>query len=144
MGALEYTIAVAKTADSPATLQYLAPYTGASLVEYFMCRERHTLIIYHDLSKQAQAYRQIYLLLRRLLGYGQKFLSVDLFNAGIKPTINIRISISRVGSAAQIKAMKQVTGKSKLELAQFSELEAFVQFTSDLDKATRNQLARGK
>ncbi|CAN2059469.1 unnamed protein product [Malus fusca] len=172
-GAMEYTIVVAETADSPATLQYLAPYTGAALAEYFMYREQHTSIIYDDLSKQAQAYRQMSLLLRRppgreaypgdvfylhsrLLeraaksssrfgeGNGQIFLSADLFNSGIRPAINVGISVSRVGSAAQIKAMKQVAGKSKLELAQFAELEAFAQFSSDLDKATQNQLARGQ
>nr|AHB38639.1 ATP synthase CF1 alpha subunit [Trithuria filamentosa] len=199
-GAMEYTIVVAEMADSPATLQYLAPYTGAALAEYFMYRERHTLIIYDDLSKQAQAYRQMSLLLRRPPGReaypgdvfylhsrlleraaklssrlgegsmtalpivetqagdvsayiptnvisitdGQIFLSADLFNAGIRPAINVGISVSRVGSAAQIKAMKQVAGKSKLELAQFVELEAFSQFASDLDKGTQNQLARGK
>ncbi|XP_055960341.1 ATP synthase subunit alpha, chloroplastic-like [Mercurialis annua] len=199
-GAMEYTIVVAETADSPATLQYLAPYTGAALAEYFMYRQRHTLIIYDDLSKQAQAYRQMSLLLRRPPGReaypgdvfylhsrlleraaksssqlgegsmtalpivetqsgdvsayiptnvisitdGQVFLSSDLFNAGIRPAINVGISVSRVGSAAQIKAMKQVAGKLKLELAQFAELEAFAQFASDLDKATQNQLARGQ
>ncbi|KAK5835927.1 hypothetical protein PVK06_011645 [Gossypium arboreum] len=165
-GAMEYTIVVAETADSPATLQYLAPYTGTALAEYFMYRERHTLIIYDDLSKQAQAYRQMSLLLRRPPGReaypgdvfylhsrlleraaksnGQIFLSADLFNAGIRPAINVGISVSRVGSAAQIKAMKQVAGKSKLELAQFAELEAFAQFASDLNKATQNQLARGQ
>ncbi|KAI3663608.1 hypothetical protein L6452_45620 [Arctium lappa] len=199
-GAMEYTIVVAETADSPATLQYLAPYTGAALAEYFMYRERHTSIIYDDPSKQAQAYRQMSLLLRRPPGReaypgdvfylhsrlleraaklssslgegsmtalpivetqsgdvsayiptnvisitdGQIFLSADLFNAGIRPAINVGISVSRVGSAAQIKAMKQVAGKLKLELAQFAELEAFAQFSSDLDKATQNQLARGQ
>nr|ANI86462.1 ATP synthase CF1 alpha subunit [Chaenomeles speciosa] len=163
-GAMEYTIVVAETADSPATLQYLAPYTGAALAEYFMYREQHTSIIYDDLSKQAQAYRQMSLLLRRPPGReaypgdvsayiptnvisitdGQIFLSADLFNSGIRPAINVGISVSRVGSAAQIKAMKQVAGKSKLELAQFAELEAFAQFASDLDKATQNQLARGQ
>ena len=199
-GAMEYTIVVAETADSPATLQYLAPYTGASLAEFFMYREQHTSIIYDDLYKQAQAYRQMSLLLRRPPGReaypgdvfylhsrlleraaksssylgegsmtalpivetqsgdvsayiptnvisitdGQIFLSADLFNAGIRPAINVGISVSRVGSAAQIKAMKQVAGKLKLELAQFAELEAFAQFTSDLDKATQNQLARGQ
>jgi F-type H+-transporting ATPase subunit alpha len=198
--ALEYTIVVAETANSPATLQYLAPYTGASLAEYFMYKGRHTLVIYDDLSKQAQAYRQMSLLLRRPPGReaypgdvfylhsrlleraaklssqlgegsmtalpivetqagdvsayiptnvisitdGQIFLSADLFNAGIRPAINVGISVSRVGSAAQIKAMKQVAGKLKLELAQFAELEAFAQFASDLDKATQNQLARGQ
>ena len=197
-GALEYTIVVAETANAPATLQYLAPYTGAALAEYFMYRKQHTLIVYDDLSKQAQAYRQMSLLLRRPPGReaypgdvfysrlleraaklssklgegsmtalpivetqagdvsayiptnvisitdGQIFLSADLFNAGIRPAINVGISVSRVGSAAQIKAMKQVAGKLKLELAQFAELEAFAQFASDLDKATQNQLARGQ
>jgi len=199
-GAMDYTIIVAETADSPATLQYLAPYTGAAIAEYFMYRGRHTLVIYDDLSKQAQAYRQMSLLLRRPPGReaypgdvfylhsrlleraaklssqlgegsmtalpivetqagdvsayiptnvisitdGQIFLSADLFNAGIRPAINVGISVSRVGSAAQIKAMKQVAGKLKLELAQFAELEAFSQFASDLDKATQNQLARGQ
>nr|YP_010386053.1 ATP synthase CF1 alpha subunit [Cosmarium blyttii]UPO65123.1 ATP synthase CF1 alpha subunit [Cosmarium blyttii] len=199
-GAMDYTIIVAETADSPATLQYLAPYTGAAIAEYFMYKGRHTLVIYDDLSKQAQAYRQMSLLLRRPPGReaypgdvfylhsrlleraaklssqlgegsmtalpivetqagdvsayiptnvisitdGQIFLSADLFNAGIRPAINVGISVSRVGSAAQIKAMKQVAGKLKLELAQFAELEAFSQFASDLDKATQNQLARGQ
>ncbi|CAN1201651.1 ATP synthase subunit alpha, chloroplastic, partial [Linum perenne] len=141
-GAMEYTIIVAEMADSPATLQYLAPYTGAALAEYFMYRERHTLIIYDDLSKQAQAYRQMSLLLRR--PPGREAYPGDLFNAGIRPAINVGISVSRVGSAAQIKAMKQVAGKLKLELAQFVELEAFAQFASDLDKGTQNQLARGR
>nr|YP_009709473.1 ATP synthase CF1 subunit alpha [Asplenium nidus]QEW89289.1 ATP synthase CF1 subunit alpha [Asplenium nidus] len=199
-GAMEYTIVVSETANSPATLQYLAPYTGAALAEYFMYRKQHTLIIYDDLSKQAQAYRQMSLLLRRPPGReaypgdvfylhsrlleraaklslqlgegsmtalpivetqagdvsayiptnvisitdGQIFLSADLFNAGIRPAINVGISVSRVGSAAQTKAMKQVAGKLKLELAQFAELEAFAQFASDLDKTTQNQLARGQ
>jgi F-type H+/Na+-transporting ATPase subunit alpha len=199
-GAMDYTVIVAETANSPATLQYLAPYTGAAIAEYFMYRGRHTLVVYDDLSKQAQAYRQMSLLLRRPPGReaypgdvfylhsrlleraaklssqlgegsmtalpivetqagdvsayiptnvisitdGQIFLSADLFNSGIRPAINVGISVSRVGSAAQIKAMKQVAGKLKLELAQFAELEAFSQFASDLDKATQNQLARGQ
>ncbi|KAL5555594.1 hypothetical protein UlMin_037830 [Ulmus minor] len=172
-GVMEYTIVVAKIADSPTTLQYLAPYTGAALAEYFMYREQHTLIIYDDPSKQAQAYRRIAAKTSSSFGEGsmtvlpivetqsgdvsayiptniisitdgQIFLSVDLFNAGIRPAINVGISISRVGSATQIKAMKQVAGKLKLELAQFDELEAFAQFASDLDKATQNQLARGQ
>ena len=199
-GALTYTVIVAANADDPATLQYIAPYTGASIAEYFMYKGRATLIIYDDLSKQAQAYRQMSLLLRRPPGReaypgdvfylhsrlleraaklsdelgggsmtalpiietqagdvsayiptnvisitdGQIFLSGDLFNSGIRPAINVGISVSRVGSAAQVKAMKQVAGKLKLELAQFAELEAFSQFASDLDKATQNQLARGQ
>jgi F-type H+-transporting ATPase subunit alpha len=199
-GALDYTVIVAANADEPATLQYIAPYTGAAIAEYFMYKGQATLIIYDDLSKQASAYRQMSLLLRRPPGReafpgdvfylhsrlleraaklsdalgggsmtalpiietqagdvsayiptnvisitdGQIFLSGDLFNAGIRPAINVGISVSRVGSAAQIKAMKQVAGKLKLELAQFAELEAFSQFASDLDQATRNQLSRGQ
>jgi F-type H+-transporting ATPase subunit alpha len=199
-GALSYTVIVAANASDPATLQYLAPYTGASIAEYFMYKGRSTLVIYDDLTKQAQAYRQMSLLLRRPPGReafpgdvfylhsrlleraaklskklgggsmtalpiieteagdvsayiptnvisitdGQIFLSKDLFNSGIKPAIDVGISVSRVGSAAQIKAMKQVAGKLKLELAQFAELEAFSQFASDLDKATLAQLARGQ
>jgi F-type H+-transporting ATPase subunit alpha len=198
--ALEYTIIVAANANEAATLQYIAPYTGAAIAEYFMYKGRATLIIYDDLSKQAQAYRQMSLLLRRPPGReaypgdvfylhsrlleraaklnnelgggsmtalpvietqagdvsayiptnvisitdGQIFLSGDLFNSGIRPAINVGISVSRVGSAAQVKAMKQVAGKLKLELAQFAELEAFSQFSSDLDKETQNQLARGQ
>ena len=198
-GALPYTIIVAANADDPATLQYIAPYTGAALAEYFMYNGKATLCIYDDLTKQASAYRQMSLLLRRPPGReaypgdvfylhsrlleraaklsdelgggsmtalpiietqagdvsayiptnvisitdGQIFLSGDLFNAGIRPAINVGISVSRVGSAAQIKAMKQVAGKLKLELAQFAELEAFSQFASDLDQATQNQLAQG-
>jgi F-type H+-transporting ATPase subunit alpha len=178
----------------------LAPYTGAALAEYFMYKGRATLVIYDDLSKQAQAYREISLLLRRPPGReaypgdvfylhsrlleraaklsdalgggsitalpivetqagdvsayiptnvisitdGQIFLSADLFNSGLRPAINVGISVSRVGSAAQPKAIKQVAGKLKLELAQFVELEAFSQFASDLDAATQRQLARGQ
>jgi F-type H+-transporting ATPase subunit alpha len=199
-GAMDYTIVVAANASDSATLQYLAPYTGASLAEYFMYKGKHTLVIYDDLSKQAQAYRQMSLLLRRPPGReaypgdvfylhsrlleraaklsnelgegsmtalpiietqagdvsayiptnvisitdGQIFLSSDLFNSGLRPAVNPGISVSRVGSAAQTKAMKKVAGKVKLELAQFEELAAFSQFASDLDKATQNQLARGQ
>lgn len=199
-GALDYTVVVAANANDPATQQYLAPYTGAAIAEYFMYKGKHTLIVYDDLSKQAQAYRQMSLLLRRPPGReaypgdvfylhsrlleraaklspalgegsmtalpivetqagdvsayiptnvisitdGQIFLSSDLFNSGLRPAINAGISVSRVGSAAQIKAMKQVAGTLKLELAQFAELEAFAQFASDLDKATQNQLSRGR
>jgi len=197
--ALEYTIIVAENADSAATLQYLAPYTGAALAEYFMYSGKHTLVIYDDLSKQAQAYRQMSLILKRPPGReaypgdvfylharlleraaklstalgegsmtalpivetqggdvsayiptnvisitdGQIFLSADIFNSGIRPAINVGISVSRVGSAAQTKAMKKVAGTLKLELAQFAELEAFSQFASDLDPITQKQLARG-
>ena len=199
-GASDYTVIVAANADDPATLQYIAPYTGAALAEYFMYNGKATVIIYDDLTKQASAYRQMSLLLRRPPGReaypgdvfylhsrlleraaklsddlgggsmtalpiietqagdvsayiptnvisitdGQIFLSGDLFNAGIRPAINVGISVSRVGSSAQIKAMKQVAGKLKLELAQFAELEAFSQFASDLDQATQNELARGQ
>jgi F-type H+/Na+-transporting ATPase subunit alpha len=199
-GAMDYTVVIAANANDPATLQYLAPYTGATIAEYFMYQGKATLVIYDDLSKQAQAYRQMSLLLRRPPGReaypgdvfylhsrlleraaklsdelgggsmtalpiietqagdvsayiptnvisitdGQIFLSSDLFNAGFRPAINAGISVSRVGSAAQTKAMKQVAGKLKLELAQFAELEAFAQFASDLDAATQNQLARGQ
>ena len=197
--AMSYTIIVSASANDPATLQYIAPYSGAALAEYFMYEGKATLIIYDDLTKQAMAYRQMSLLLRRPPGReaypgdvfylhsrlleraaklsdalgggsmtalpiietqasdvsayiptnvisitdGQIFLSNDLFNSGIRPAINVGISVSRVGSAAQTKAMKQVAGKLKLELAQFAELEAFSQFASDLDEATQKQLARG-
>lgn len=199
-GAMDYTIVVAANASDPATLQYLAPYTGATVAEYFMYNGKATLVIYDDLSKQAVAYRQMSLLLRRPPGReaypgdvfylhsrlleraaklsddlgggsmtalpiietqagdvsayiptnvisitdGQIFLSSDLFNSGQRPAVNPGISVSRVGSAAQTKAMKKVAGKIKLELAQFAELEAFAQFASDLDAATQNQLARGQ
>jgi len=199
-GALDYTVVVAANASDPATLQFLAPYTGATIAEYFMYKGKATLIIYDDLSKQAQAYRQMSLLLRRPPGReaypgdvfyihsrlleraaklsdelgkgsmtalpiietqagdvsayiptnvisitdGQIFLSSDLFNSGIRPAVNPGISVSRVGSAAQTKAMKKVAGKIKLELAQFDDLQAFAQFASDLDKATQDQLARGQ
>lgn len=199
-GAIDYSIIVAANANDPATLQYLAPYTGASIAEYFMYKGKHTLVIYDDLSKQAQAYRQLSLLLRRPPGReaypgdvfychsrlleraaklnddlgggsmtalpiietqagdvsayiptnvisitdGQIFLSSDLFNSGFRPAINAGISVSRVGSAAQTKAIKKVAGKLKLELAQFAEIEAFSQFASDLDETTQKQLARGK
>ncbi|KPQ34666.1 MAG: F-type H+-transporting ATPase alpha subunit AtpA [Phormidesmis priestleyi Ana] len=199
-GAMAYTVVVAANANDPAALQYLAPYTGASIAEYFMYKGKATLIIYDDLTKQAQAYRQMSLLLRRPPGReaypgdvfylhsrlleraaklspelgegsmtalpiietqagdvsayiptnvisitdGQIFLSSDLFNSGLRPAINAGISVSRVGSAAQTKAIKKVAGKVKLELAQFDELQAFAQFASDLDPATQAQLARGQ
>jgi F-type H+-transporting ATPase subunit alpha len=199
-GALEYTIIVMANANEPATLQYLAPYTGATLAEFFMYTGRPTLVIYDDLTKQAQAYREMSLLLRRPPGReaypgdvfylhsrlleraaklsnelgegsmtalpivetqegdvsayiptnvisitdGQIFLAADLFNSGLRPAINVGISVSRVGSAAQVKAMKQVAGSLKLTLAQYAELAAFSQFASDLDQATQNQLARGQ
>ncbi|MCP4330582.1 MAG: F0F1 ATP synthase subunit alpha [Alphaproteobacteria bacterium] len=198
--ALDYTIIVATNANTPATLQYIAPYTGASFAEYFMYKGKDTLVIYDDLSKQASAYRQMSLLLRRPPGReafpgdifylhsrlleraaklseemgggsmtvlpivetqagdvsayiptnvisitdGQIFLSSNLFNSGLRPAINVGISVSRVGSAAQIKAMKKIAGTLKLELAQFDELEAFSQFASDLDRTAQKQLVRGQ
>ncbi|WP_199246645.1 F0F1 ATP synthase subunit alpha [[Phormidium] sp. ETS-05] len=199
-GALSYTIIVAANASDPATLQYLAPYTGAAMAEYFMYKGKATLVVYDDLSKQAQSYRQMSLLLRRPPGReaypgdvfylhsrlleraaklsddlgggsmtalpiietqagdvsayiptnvisitdGQIFLSSNLFNSGQRPAVNPGISVSRVGSAAQTKAIKKVAGKIKLELAQFEELAAFAQFASDLDAATQKQLGRGQ
>ena len=199
-GALEYTTIIAATSSDPAPLQFLAPYTGCTMAEYFRDTGRHALIIYDDLTKQAQAYRQISLLLRRPPGReafpgdvfyvhsrlleraakmsdeagggsltalpiietqggdisayiptnvisitdGQIFLESGLFYKGIRPAVDVGKSVSRVGGAAQIKAMKQVAGTLKLELAQFRELEAFAAFASDLDKATQNQLARGR
>ncbi len=198
-GALEYSIIVAATASEPAPLQFLAPYTGCAMGEYFRDNGMHALIIYDDLSKQAVAYRQMSLLLRRPPGReaypgdvfylhsrlleraaklndenkggsltalpiietqagdvsayiptnvisitdGQIFLETGLFYKGIRPAINVGISVSRVGSAAQIKAMKQVAGRIKLELAQYREMAAFAQFASDLDAATQRLLARG-
>jgi F-type H+-transporting ATPase subunit alpha len=199
-GALDYTIVVAASASESAALQYLAPYTGAALAESFMYKGKATLVIYDDLTKQAQAYRQMSLLLRRPPGReaypgdvfychsrlleraaklsdamgkgsmtalpiietqagdvsayiptnvisitdGQVFLSSDLFNSGLRPAINVGISVSRVGGAAQTKAIKKIAGTLKLELAQFDELAAFSQFASDLDAATQQQLGRGK
>jgi len=147
-GAMGYSIIVCASANDPATLQYIAPYSGAALAEYFMYNGKATLIVYDDLTKQAMAYRQMSLsayIPTNVISItdGQIFLSNDLFNSGIRPAINVGISVSRVGSAAQTKAMKQVAGKLKLELAQFAELEAFSQFASDLDEATQKQLARG-
>jgi len=199
-GALEYSIVVAATASEPAPLQFLAPYTGCAMGEFFRDNGMHALIVYDDLSKQAVAYRQMSLLLRRPPGReaypgdvfylhsrlleraakmndekgggsltalpiietqagdvsayiptnvisitdGQIFLETGLFYKGVRPAINVGLSVSRVGSAAQIKAMKQVAGSIKLELAQFREMEAFSQFASDLDPATQKLLARGR
>jgi len=198
-GALDYSIVVAATASEPAPLQYLAPYTGCAMGEFFRDNGMHAVIVYDDLSKQAVAYRQMSLLLRRPPGReaypgdvfylhsrlleraakmndehgagsltalpvietqagdvsayiptnvisitdGQIFLETDLFYRGIRPAINVGLSVSRVGSAAQIKAMKQVAGRIKLELAQYREMAAFSQFASDLDPATQRLLARG-
>ncbi|MGH9943881.1 MAG: F0F1 ATP synthase subunit alpha, partial [Pyrinomonadaceae bacterium] len=198
--AMSYSIVVNASASAPAAMQYLAPYTGAAIGEYFRDTGRHVLTIYDDLSKHAAAYREISLLLRRPPGReaypgdvfylhsrlleraaklsdakgggsltslpiietqagdisayiptnvisitdGQIFLEADLFNAGIRPAINVGNSVSRVGGSAQIKAMKQVAGTLRLELAQYRELAAFAQFGSDLDRATQMQLARGQ
>lgn len=199
-GALEYTTVVVASASDPAPLQYLAPYAGCAMAEYFRDSGRHALIVFDDLTKQAQAYRQLSLLLRRPPGReaypgdvfyihsrlleraakmsdkegsgsltalpiietqegdisayvptnvisitdGQIFLESDLFHKGIRPAVNVGKSVSRVGGAAQIKAMKQVAGTLKLELAQYRDLEAFAAFASDLDAASQRQLARGK
>ena len=198
-GALEYTTIVAATASESAPLQYLAPYSGVAMGEYFMDQGKDVLIVYDDLSKHAVSYREMSLLLKRPPGReaypgdvfylhsrlleraaklsdklgggsitalpivetqagdisayiptnvisitdGQIFLETDLFNSGFRPAINAGVSVSRVGGAAQVKAMKQVASKVKLELAQYNELLAFTQFGSDLDKATRDQLNRG-
>ncbi|GAB4238230.1 MAG: F0F1 ATP synthase subunit alpha [Acidobacteriota bacterium] len=198
-GVMDKTIVVSATSSDPATMQYLAPYAGCAMGEYFRDNGEHCLIIYDDLSKHAAAYREISLLLRRPPGReaypgdvfylhsrlleraaklsdekgggsltalpvietqagdisayiptnvisitdGQIFLETDLFHSGIRPAINVGNSVSRVGGSAQIKAMKQVAGRLRLELAQYRELAAFAQFGSDLDKATQRQLARG-
>ncbi|MBX6364166.1 MAG: F0F1 ATP synthase subunit alpha [Gemmatimonadetes bacterium] len=198
-GAMDYTIVVAANASDPAPLQYIAPYAATALAEHFMWQGKHTLCVYDDLSKQATAYRQLSLVLRRPPGReaypgdvfylhsrlleraaklsneqgggsltalpiietqagdvsayiptnvisitdGQIFLEADLFYAGVRPAVNAGISVSRVGGSAQIKAMRKVAGRLRLDLAQYRELEAFAQFGSDLDKATQQQLARG-
>jgi len=199
-GALEYTIIVAASAAESAALQFLAPYAGVTMGEYFRDNARHSLIVYDDLSKHAVAYREMSLILRRPPGReaypgdvfylhsrlleraakvnddlgggsmtalpiietqagdvaayiptnvisitdGQIFLETDLFNSGIRPAINVGLSVSRVGGAAQIKATKQVAGTLRLDLAQYRELQAFAQFASDLDELSRNQLERGQ
>ncbi|QFR43582.1 F0F1 ATP synthase subunit alpha [Sulfurimonas sp. CVO] len=199
-GAMEYTIVVSATASEAAALQFLAPYTGVTMGEYFRDNARHGLIVYDDLSKHAVAYREMSLILRRPPGReaypgdvfyihsrlleraakvsdergagsltalpiietqagdvsayiptnvisitdGQIFLETELFNSGIRPAINVGLSVSRVGGAAQIKATKQVAGTLRLDLAQYRELQAFAQFASDLDETSRNQLERGQ
>jgi F-type H+-transporting ATPase subunit alpha len=199
-GAMAYTTVVAATASEPAPLQFIAPYTGCTMGEWFRDNGKHALIVYDDLTKQAVAYRQLSLLLRRPPGReaypgdvfylhsrlleraaklndelgggtltalpiietqandvsayiptnvisitdGQIFLETDLFNSGVRPAINVGISVSRVGGAAQIKAMKKVAGTLKGALAQYREMAAFAQFGSDLDKATQEQLANGE
>ncbi|MCL5291669.1 MAG: F0F1 ATP synthase subunit alpha [Actinobacteria bacterium] len=198
-GAMDYTIVVSAPASDPSPMQYIAPYAGCAMAEHYLYNGKHTLVIYDDLSKQAQSYRQMSLLLRRPPGReaypgdifylhsrlleracklsddqgggsltalpiietlagdvsayiptnvisitdGQIYLVSDLFYAGVRPAINIGISVSRVGGSAQIKAMKQVAGRLRLDLAQYRELEAFAQFGAELDKATQSQLARG-
>ena len=199
-GALDYTIIISATASSSAPMQFLAPYTGCTMAEYYRDSGRHALIIYDDLTKQAQAYRQMSLLLRRPPGReafpgdvfylhsrlleracklsdamgagsltalpvietqegdvsayiptnvisitdGQIFLESDLFNSGIRPAVNVGLSVSRVGGSAQVKAMKKVAGTLRLDLAQYRELAAFAAFGSDLDDATKRQLNRGE
>jgi F-type H+-transporting ATPase subunit alpha len=199
-GAMEYTTVVVASASESAALQYLAPFAGCAMGEYFRDKGEHALIIYDDLSKQAVAYRQVSLLLRRPPGReafpgdifynhsrllersaklsdekgagsltalpiietqegdvsafiptnvisitdGQIFLDKDLFFAGVRPAIDVGLSVSRVGGAAQVKAMKQVAGTLRLDLAQYRELEAFAAFGSDLDAATQRQLTRGE
>ena len=199
-GAMEYTTVISASASDPATLQFIAPYTGVTMAEYFRDSGRHALIIYDDLSKQAVAYRQLSLLLRRPPGReaypgdvfylhsrlleraaklsdaegagsltalpiietqagdvsayiptnvisitdGQIFLETDLFYSGVRPAINVGLSVSRVGGSAQVKAMKQVAGTLRLALAQYREMAAFAQFGSDLDAATQRQLKRGE
>ncbi len=160
-GAMEYTIIVASSAAEPASVQYIAPYAACAMGEYFRDNKKHAVTFYDDLSKHAQAYREISLLLRRPPGReafpgdvfynvisitdGQIYLEADLFNAGIRPAINVGISVSRVGGNAQIKAMRQVAGSLRLDMAQYRELAAFAQFGADqLDKVTQAQLARGQ
>jgi F-type H+-transporting ATPase subunit alpha len=199
-GALDYTIVVAANASDPAPMQYIAPYSACALAEHFMWQGKHTLVIYDDLSKQATAYRQISLVLRRPPGReaypgdvfylhsrlleraaklsdeqgggsltalpiietqagdvsayiptnvisitdGQIFLESDLFYSGVRPAVNVGISVSRVGGNAQVKAMKKVAGPLRIELAQFREMAAFAQFSSDLDASTKKQLDRGE
>jgi len=199
-GAMEYTIVVAATASDPAPMQYVAPYAGTAMGEYFRDKGGHALCIYDDLSKHAAAYREISLLLRRPPGReaypgdvfylhsrlleraaklndklgggsltslpfietqagdvsayiptnvisitdGQIYLEADMFNSNVRPAVNVGLSVSRVGGSAQVKAMRQVAGSLRLDLAQYRELAAFAQFGSDLDKASQSQLNRGK
>jgi F-type H+-transporting ATPase subunit alpha len=199
-GAMDYTIVVAASATEPATMQYIAPYAATTMGEFFRDSGRHAVVFYDDLSKHAQAYREISLLLRRPPGReafpgdvfylhsrllersaklndakgggsltalpvietqagdvsayiptnvisitdGQIYLEADLFNSGLRPAINVGLSVSRVGGNAQIKAMRQISGTLRLDLAQYRELAAFAQFGSELDKATQAQLARGQ
>ena len=163
-GAMDYTIVVAATASDAAPMQFIAPYSGCAMGEYFRDNGMHAVIFYDDLSKQATAYRQMSLLLRRPPGReaypgdvsayiptnvisitdGQIFLETSLFYQGVRPAVNVGISVSRVGSAAQIKAMKQVAGKIKLELAQYREMASFAKFASDMDASTKRLISRGE
>ena len=163
-GAMSYTTIVAATASDSAPLQYIAPYAGTALAEYFMAQGKSVLIVYDDLSKHAVAYRAISLLLRRSPGReaypgdvsayiptnvisitdGQIFLESALFNAGNRPAVNVGLSVSRVGGAAQTKAMKKANANLRIELAQYKDMESFAQFSSDLDAETRHQLEHGK
>src|SRR5208337_3627377 len=141
-GAMEYSIVVCASASDPAPMQYIAPFAGCAMGEYFRDRKRHALCVYDDLSKHAASYREISLLLRR--PPGREAYPADLFNSNVRPAINVGISVSRVGGNAQIKAMKQIAGRLRLDLAQYRELAAFAQFGSDLDKASLAQLNRGR
>ncbi len=199
-GAMDYTVVMTANASDPAPMQYIAPYAATALAEHFMWQGKHTLVIYDDLSKQAQAYRQLSLVLRRPPGReaypgdvfylhsrlleraaklsdelgggsltalpiietqagdvsayiptnvisitdGQIYLEPDLFNSGVRPAVNVGISVSRVGGSAQVKAMRSVAGRLRLDLAQFRAMETFAQFASDLDATTQQQLARGE
>ena len=158
-GAMEYTIVVSASASTGAPLQYIAPYAGVAMGEYFMYQGKHVLCVYDDLTKQAAAYRAMSLLLRRPPGreaypgdvfylhsrlLERAFLGTDMFYSGIRPAVDVGLSVSRVGGSAQTKAMKQVAGQLRLDLAQYRELAAFAQFGSDLDAATRAQLDRGE
>ena len=163
-GAMEYSIVVSATASDPASLQYIAPYAGTAMAEYFMYQGRDVLIIYDDLSKHAVAYRSLSLILERSPGReaypgdvfylhsrlleritdGQIYLETNLFNAGQRPAVNVGLSVSRVGGAAQTKAMKKASGSIRIDLAQYREMEVFTQFSSDLDDTTQEQLAYGK
>ncbi len=159
-GAMEYTIVVAASASEPAPMQYISPYAACAMGEFFRDSGRHALCIYDDLSKHAASYREIsplpvietqagdvsaYIPTNVIsITDGQIYLETDLFNQGVRPAVNVGLSVSRVGGSAQIKAMRQVAGTLKLELAQYRELAAFAQFGSDLDKATQQQLNRGQ
>ena len=167
-GAMDYTVVVAATAADPAALQYFAPFAGAAIGEFFRDTGRHALVVYDDLSKQAVAYREVSLILRRPSGReaypgdifylhsrlleraaisitdGQIFLETDLFNQGFRPAINVGISVSRVGGSAQVKSMKKVAGTLKIDQAQYRELEAFSKFSSDMDPVTAMAIDRGR